>query len=114
MAGLGPACEEYQNRVLRNLSCKRIQCDEVWSFCYAKQKNVSADKVTRLTNASSKKVENLGYAVALHFMQYNFRRVHQTLRVTPAMEAGIADHIWTIAEIIALLDKDLTAENAAA
>jgi len=44
MAKLGPACEEYQNRVLRNLPCKRIQCDEIWQFCYAKAKNVPADK----------------------------------------------------------------------
>jgi hypothetical protein len=44
MAVLGPACEEYQNRALRNLPCKKIQCDEIWSFCYAKQKNVPADK----------------------------------------------------------------------
>lgn len=243
MAVLGPACEEYQKRVLRNLTCKRVQCDEVWSFCYAKQKNVPADKqgqfgygdiwtwtalcadtklivswkigtrgastayalmhdlasrlanriqlttdghrvyadavesafgsdidyamlvklygndsetesryspgefvscrtipmagrpkqrdistsfverqnltmrmqmrrFTRLTNAFSKKIQNLGYAVALHFMHYNFCRVHQTLRVTPVMEAGIADHVWEIDEIVALLDSR-TAKEAA-
>src|SRR6202795_5243581 len=44
LADIGIACEMYQNRVLRNLTCKRVQCDEVWSFCYAKQKNVPADK----------------------------------------------------------------------
>jgi len=44
LAALGPACEQYQNRVLRNLPCKRVQCDEVWLFCYAKQKNVPAEK----------------------------------------------------------------------
>src|ERR1700693_4596490 len=44
MAALGPACEQYQNRALRNLSCKRVQCDEVWSFCYAKAKNVPEEK----------------------------------------------------------------------
>jgi IS1 family transposase len=224
LEALGPACEQYQNRALRNLPCKKIQCDEIWSFCYAKQKNVPADKegqfgygdvwtwtalcadtklicswkigtrgastayalmhdlagrlanriqlttdghrvyadavesafgsdidyamlvklygndgetesryspgefvscraipmsgrpkqrdistsfverqnltmrmqmrrFTRLTNAFSKKVQNLGYAVALHFMHYNFCRVHQTLRVTPAMEAGLTDHV---------------------
>jgi hypothetical protein len=53
--------------------------------------------------AFSKKIENLGYAVALHFMYYNFCRVHQTLRVTPAMEAGVTDHIWRIEEIISLI-----------
>jgi hypothetical protein len=46
------------------------------------------------TNAFSKKLENHRAAIALHFMHYNFCRVHQTLRVTPAMEAGIADHVW--------------------
>src|SRR5258708_580651 len=234
LAELGPACEAYHNSAVRNLPCKRIQCDEIWSFCYAKQKNVPTDKqgqfgfgdvwtwtalcadtklicswkigtrgaatayalmhdlaarlanriqlttdghrvyadavesafgsdidyamlvklygndnesesryspgefvscrtipmsgdpkprhistsfverqnltmrmqvrrFTRLTNAFSKKVENLGYAVALHFMYYNFCRIHQTLRVTPAMEAGIANHIWTIEEVVGLL-----------
>jgi hypothetical protein len=48
------------------------------------------------------KVENLEAAVALHFMHYNFCRIHQTLRVTPAMEAGITDHVWTLREIIEL------------
>ena len=61
-------------------------------------------RFTRLTNAFSKKVENLGWAVALHFMHYNFCRAHQTLRVTPAMEAGIADHVWTIHELVSLLN----------
>jgi IS1 family transposase len=59
-------------------------------------------RLTRLTNAFSKKLENLQAAVALHFAYYNFGRVHQTLRVSPAMEAGIANHIWSIEEIIAL------------
>jgi hypothetical protein len=65
---------------------------------------MSMRRFTRLTNAFSKKIENLEAAVALHFMFYNFGRVHQTLRVTPAMEAGITDHVWTLAEIVALLD----------
>lgn len=237
LAAVGPACEAYQNRALRNLPCRKIQCDEIWSFCYAKQKNVPSDKqgkfgfgdvwtwtalcadtklicswkigtrgastayalmhdlagrlahriqlttdghrvyadavesafgseidyamlvkiygadrvegesryspaectgcrtipmsgkpkardistsfverqnltmrmqmrrFTRLTNAFSKKVENLGHAVSLHFMYYNFCRIHQTLRVTPAMEAGISSHVWTIEEMIGLLGE---------
>jgi hypothetical protein len=60
-------------------------------------------RFTRLTNGFSKKVQNLACAVSLHFMYYNFCRVHQTLRVTPAMEAGITDHIWEIEEIISLI-----------
>lgn len=63
----------------------------------------SMRRFTRLTNAFSKKVENLAAAVALHFVWYNFGRVHQTLRVTPAMEAGLSDHAWTVAEVVALL-----------
>jgi len=236
LAELGAACEAYQMETLVNLPCKRMQCDEIWSFVGAKQKNVPADKqgmwgvgdvwtwtaicadtkiipswlvadrsaeaarrfitdlsgrlanrvqvtsdglrlyvdaveqafgtevdfaqlvkhygqeskpenhryspavctgaekivrtgnpdmkhvstsyversnltmrmsmrrFTRLTNAFSKKVENHTHAIALHFMHYNFARVHQTLRVTPAMAAGVTDHIWEIEEIVALLD----------
>ena len=59
-------------------------------------------RFTRLTNAFSKKIDNLEYAVALHFMYYNFGRIHKTLRVTPAMEAGISDHVWTLEEIAEL------------
>ncbi len=58
-------------------------------------------RMTRLTNGFSKKWENLEFAYALWFAYYNLCRVHKTLRVTPAMEAGITDHIWTIAELIA-------------
>jgi hypothetical protein len=64
---------------------------------------MSMRRCTRLTNAFSKKLENHAAMVALYFMYYNFARVHQTLRVTPAMEAGIADHIWSIEDIIELL-----------
>lgn len=60
-------------------------------------------RFTRLTNAFSKKVENLKRAIALHFMHYNFCRIHQSLRVTPAMEASVTDHVWDIEEIIGLL-----------
>jgi IS1 family transposase len=230
LAGLGTACAEYQDKALRSLKCKRIQCDEIWQFCYAKEKNVPEElrdkfgfgdvwtwvaidadtklvpsftlgnrdmetartfiedlasrlasrvqlttdglkvyleavegafgadidfaqlikiygasqeetryspaecigcetkvisgrpktehistshierqnltmrmgmrRFTRLTNGFSKKVENHAHAIAIHFMHYNFCRVHKTLRVTPAMEAGITDHIWTIEEMI--------------
>jgi len=232
LADVGAACEQYQDVTLRDLRCRRIQCDEIWQFCYAKQKNVPLEKqgqfgygdvwtwvaldadtklvpcyaigdrsagtayafmrdlasrlssrvqlttdghraylsavedvfgadidyamlvklygneaeeqrysppecigcqtaeiaghpdpkhistsfverqnltmrmsmrrFTRLTNAFSKKIDNLGYAVALHYMWYNFARVHKTLRVTPAMEAGISDHVWSIEEIVRL------------
>jgi transposase-like protein/IS1 family transposase len=58
-------------------------------------------RFTRLTNAFSKKLENLKAAVALHFAYYNFCRVHKSLRVTPAMEAGLTDHIWTLKDLLA-------------
>lgn len=59
-------------------------------------------RFTRLTNAFSKKVANHAHAVSLHFMYYNFGRVHKTLRITPAMAAGVADHIWSLEEIAGL------------
>src|SRR5712692_8898549 len=65
---------------------------------------MSIRRFTRLTNAFSKKLDNHKAAVALHYMHYNFARIHQTLRVTPAMEAGVSDHVWEIEEIVGLLD----------
>jgi IS1 family transposase len=61
-------------------------------------------RFTRLTNAFSKKIDNHAYAVALHFMYCNYVRIHQTLRVTPAMEAGLSDHAWTIQELVEMGD----------
>jgi IS1 family transposase len=232
---IGEACSEYQDKVFHNLKCKRVQCDEIWSFCYAKEKNVpeehqgefgygdiwtwvaldadtklvpsfcvgnrdaktakifmddlagrlanrvqlttdgykiylnaienafggdidyamlvkvyeatptndqrkyspiecigaekkrisgnpdkkhistsfverqnltmrmSMRRFTRLTNGFSKKVENHIHHLSLYYMYYNFCRIHKTLRVTPAMEAGITDHVWSLEEIISLL-----------
>src|SRR5437762_12086320 len=60
-------------------------------------------RFTRLTNAFSKKLENHAATVAPYFMYYNFGRVHQTLRMTPAMEAGVSDHVWSIEETVGLL-----------
>jgi len=230
---VGTACAEFHNRTVRNVKSRRVQCDEIWQFCYAKEKNVPAEKkgqfgygdtwtwtavdadtklvisyfvgtrdagsahhfmqdlcdrlasrvqlttdghrvyldavedafgseidyamlvkiygktpetetryspsvclgataatitghpdsrhvstsyveranltmrmsmrrFTRLTNGFSKKVDNLRYAVALYAVHYNFCRVHQTLRVTPAMETHLGDHIWTIEELVNL------------
>ena len=229
LVDVGMACAEYQDKALRNLPCKQIQCDEIWSFCYSKQANIPEEfkgvagygdiwtwtaicpdtkliaswlvgertaevamaftedlasrlanriqlstdgnrmyvkavenafggdidygmlikhyghyakqfvdrryspapytgstkakingdpelskvstsyverqnltmrmgirRFTRLTNAFSKKAENHAHAVALHFMYYNFGRIHKTLRVTPAMEAGISTKVWSL------------------
>jgi len=74
-------------------------------------------RFTRLTNAFSKKVKNLEHAVALHFMHYNFCRVHQTLQrrnlayPTPAMAAGVADHVWSLDEIVALIEDRERADS---
>jgi IS1 family transposase len=236
LVDLGTACAEYQDQALRNLTCKRIQCDEIWAFCYAKDKNVPATmqgqfgigsvwtwtaidadtklivswmvgnrdgqaatefmldmssrlshrvqlttdghrpyleavdhafsgdidyamlvkiygesgepekryspasyvasekrtisgdparkhvstsyverqnltmrmamrRFTRLTNGFSKKLENHIAAVSLHFMHYNFVRIHQTLKVTPAMAAGVTDRLWEISDIVGLLEE---------
>lgn len=239
LADLGTACAKYQDEKLRNLKCRRVQADEIWSFCFAKDKNLSnelkgkfgfgsvwtwtaldadsklmvswlvgdrsadtatvfikdlADRLanrvqlttdghkaylvavadafdgvpidyamltkiynepptegnekryspgvccgtrkdeikgdpdpkhistsyaermnlqirmgmrrfTRLTNAHSKKIENHRHALAMYFMYYNFARIHSTLRVTPAMEAGVSNHVWEIEEIVALNDR---------
>lgn len=235
IADLGKVCGEYQDKHLRNLTCKRIEADEVWNFCYAKEKNVpkakqgkfgygdvwtwvaidpetklvpcwyvgrrdaAAAKVfmedlagrlsnriqlttdghraylsavedafgagidygqlvklygeslgegkyspgeccgalpttitgnpdprristsiverqnltlrmcqrrfTRLTNAHSKKIENLMYSIAIHYMYYNFVRINQTIRCTPAMKAKVTDHVWSLEEVLSLLNK---------
>ncbi len=79
------------------------------STSYVERQNLTVRmqmrRFTRLTNGFSKKVDNHRHAVALHYMHYNFCRIHQTLRVTPAMEAGIANHIWSVEELIALLPR---------
>jgi IS1 family transposase len=235
LADVGRACADYQRRTLRNLPCTKLQCDEIWSFCGIKDKNIPAARqgeqdigsvwtwtaicadtklvpcwvvgqrdaahaklfiadlagrlasrvqlttdglrvyleaveaafggeidyamlvkiygqpaaddsryspaeclgcqrdvivgdpdlsdistsyverqnltmrmrmrrFTRLTNAFSKKLENLKHAVVLHFMHYNFVRIHQTLRMPPALKAGVTDHLWTIEEMVTLLE----------
>jgi IS1 family transposase len=247
LADVGAACKSYHDKHVRNINSKRVQTDEVWSFCYAKEKNVPQDykgvfgfgdvwtwtgicadtkllisyhvglrdvpdamrfmddlrsrlatrvqlttdghkaylvavheafgadvdyamlvklyeggqkasadsrryspaafigtkrktiegkpikkdistsyvermnlnirmgsrRFTRLTNAFSKKVENHVHALAIYFMFYNYGRIHQTLRVTPAMEAGLTDHVWTMEEIAGLADQRETSETVA-
>ncbi len=242
LVAVGAACAEYQDKALRNLPCKRVQCDEIWSFCYAKDKNLPDDKTgvlgygsvwtwtaldadtklvcswmvgnrdavaareliqglagrlngriqlttdglkayveavdeafganidyamlvklygadaegetryspapcigakthsvtgspkakhistsyverqnltmrmhmrrfTRLANAFSKKLENQIAAISLHFMYYNFVRIHQTLRITPAMAAGVTNRVWEIADIVRLLEEKAETPN---
>jgi hypothetical protein len=84
--------------------------DQHINTSYVERQNLtmrmSMRRFTRLTNAFSKKVENHAHAVALHFMYYNFGRVHKPLRVTPAMEAGITDHVWSLEEIAGLVKDE--------
>lgn len=77
------------------------------STSYVERQNLTMRmrRITRLTNAFGKKIDNHAHSVALHFMFYNFCRVHQTLRVTPAMETGLANHVWTLEELVSLLDQ---------
>ena len=63
-------------------------------------------RFTRLTNGFSKKIENRMAAISLHYMHYNFCRVHQTLRVTPAMAANVTDRLWEVSDLVAMLEAD--------
>jgi len=86
------------------------------STSYVERQNLtmrmSMRRFTRLTNAFSKKLQNHEAAVALHYMWYNFVRIHQTLRVTPAMAAGISDHVWSFQEVAALAEWKVVARAA--
>jgi IS1 family transposase len=109
-----PICTETRHKILKgNPDPSKI------STSYVERQNLTMRmgmrRFTRLTNAFSKKVENLAHAVSLHYMHYNFARVHESLAVeaedgtrtkrTPAMAAGVADHVWTLTEIAALLNS---------
>jgi len=69
-------------------------------------------RFTRLTNGFSKKVENHVHALAIYFMHYNFVRIHQTLRCTPAMEAGVADKLWSLDDMAALVEASEESASA--
>ncbi len=88
------------------------------STSYVERQNLtmrmSMRRFTRLTNAFSKKLENHIHAISLYVVYYNFCRVHQTLRVTPAMEAGLTDHVWEIAELLSLMEPTTKAAATAA
>ena len=94
-------------RRLQFLRGRLIRCTSAQS--YVERLNLTTRmqirRFTRLTNAFSKKMENHEAAVTLHFMHYNFCRVHKTLRVTPAMEVGLAYHVWTVEELVATMPE---------
>ena len=80
------------------------------STSYIERQNLtmrmSMRRFTRLTNGFSKKIENHGHMLAIYYMYYNFCRVHQSLRVTPAMEAGLAHTVWTIEDVVGLMEPE--------
>ena len=87
------------------------------STSYVERQNLtmrmSMRRFTRLTNGFSKKVENLEHALALHYVHYNFARIHKTLRCTPAMQAGVSTRLWDARDIAALLERAETGWRAA-
>jgi hypothetical protein len=99
----GECCATRKRLVTGNPSPKHV------STSFVERQNLTMRmhmrRFTRLTNAFSKKVENHAYAVALHMMYYNFVRIHQSLRVTPAMAAGVSDRLWEIGDIVKLIEE---------
>lgn len=87
--------------------CGNPKADDI-STSYVERQNLTMRmhmrRFTRLTNAFSKKLANHMHAISLHFMYYNFCRIHKTLRVTPAMEAGIDDHVWSVEEVLMMVE----------
>ena len=75
----------------------------------ARRERVAA---TRLTNGFSKKLENHAAATAIHFMHYNFARIHRTIRMSPAMKAGVTERLWSIRDIVGLLEEREAREAA--
>lgn len=94
---------------VRSLCCEGKPNPKHISTSFAERNNLTMRmhlrRFTRLTNAFSKKVENHAHAVALHFMHYNFVRIHGSLRVTPAMAAGVTDRLWEIEDIVRIADE---------
>lgn len=111
--GNGPAHEGYSPAQCMGSRVAKVSGNPEYSHIstsFVERQNLtmrmSMRRFTRLTNAFSKKVENHEAAIALHFMYYNFCRIHASLRVTPAMAAGVADHVWEIEEIVGLIEAD--------
>ena len=86
------------------------------STSYAERANLSIRmgnrRFTRLTNAFSKKVQNHEHALAIYFMHYNYVRIHQTLRVTPAMAAGVSKTLWSMDDVVAMVEEWEAAQSA--
>ncbi len=100
----GECCGAEKNVICGNPEAKDI------STSYVERANLTMRmgmrRFSRLTNGFSKKLENHMHAISLHFMHYNFCRIHKSLRVTPAMEAGIDDHVWSLEEVVMMADTN--------
>ncbi len=113
MYGAAPEGEKrYSPAVCTGARRTRIEGDpdpKHVSTSYVERNNLTMRmhmrRFTRLTNAFSKKIENHAYAVALHMMYYNFVRIHQSLRITPAMAAGVTDTLWSLEDIVRVVDE---------
>ena len=123
--GTGGSAKNPETRYSPGECCgttKRVMCghpemDDV-STSFVERANLTMRmrmrRFTRLTNAFSKKLENLMCAVAMHFMHYNYVRPHMTLKTTPCVAAGISDRVWKLEEMVGLLDDPtLTADGEA-
>jgi hypothetical protein len=121
----GCACFLHHTNIPRNArphlsKLNRLQRFEYYTFwrITTGQKNLTMRmlmrRFTRLTNAFSKKVENHACAVALHAMYYNFVRIHQTLKVTPAMAAGVSDRLWEMKDLVEMLEAFEASQQRAA
>ena len=91
-----------------SIGSKAIPIRTTVSTSYAERNNLNvrmhSRRLTRLTHAFSKKIENHAHAMALHFMYYNFVRIHKTLRTTPAMAAGVTKRLWEIGDIVDIIE----------
>lgn len=114
---LGCAAAADRHRNVRRLPVRRLQCDEIWAFVGAKARNASIEKRQEgwgdvwTWTAIDVVTHTHGHAVALYFMHCNHVRLHKTLRVTPAMEAGLADHVWSLEELVSLVNQTESADT---
>jgi len=105
----GETCLELHNDLVRDVKSSKVQCDEIWSFCYAKERTAktlenrpesSGDVCTwTALDADSKKIDNHIHALALYFMFYNFCRIHKSLKMSPAMAAGVSQTLRSLEDI---------------
>jgi lambda repressor-like predicted transcriptional regulator len=94
----GEACAAHHDDTVRGVKAKRVQCDEIWSLCYTKAKNVETAK------DESEAAGDIAHMVGLYTCWYNFVRIHKAHHVTPAMSAGLSDRLWSLEDVVVLLD----------